>query len=110
MRPSVRSRNRSTLRRFGSSTPNACAIRHAKRHSRKAGAVSGAARSRRRRLRRCPVYTKDYDAAGACGMGCRRRNTNVRWKDRGATYDAFKVRLTERLRAKFAAHMPEAAM
>ena len=91
-----------------------------------------------------PVYTKDYDAA-ACGMGCRRRNANVRptgaahsrlpapsrcppdgsglrrrgqanawantrWKNRSAIDDAFKVRLTERLRAKFAAHMPEPAM
>jgi all-trans-retinol 13,14-reductase len=34
---------------------------------------------------------------------------NTHWKNRGATYDAFKARLTERLLAEFAAQMPEAS-
>ncbi len=34
---------------------------------------------------------------------------NTRWKHRGADYDAFKARLTERILAEFAAHAPEAS-
>src|ERR1035441_9297316 len=34
--------------------------------------------------------------------------TKTRWKHRGAEYDAFKARLTERILAQFAEHAPEA--
>jgi hypothetical protein len=67
---------------------------------------TGAAHSRVPAPSRCPP-----DVSGLRRRGQANAWANTRWKNRGATYDAFKVRLTERLlAAKFAAHMPEAAM